>query len=165
MRSVRPSTVPSSQPGSRSAVSSSSTEYNPYAVTSQVQLSQRTYELNEDPLPDRARFGRLSYLGYHVAAMLALFFLVTMRVAPLGLLLFVFLMVRCVYMRVRDVGFSEWMIFLFLVPFANFYIGYMCAAAPRGYAITKKSDTAMTVISVVLVLFLIFFVIVGVTNA
>lgn len=48
-------------------------------------------------------------------------------------------------LRTRDVGFKGWYVVLAIVPLANIWLGFHLLFAPRGYAQTKKADTAMKV--------------------
>jgi hypothetical protein len=63
---------------------------------------------------------------------------------------------------------SGWSVLLFLVPIANLFVGFRLLLAPRGYAITKKADTVLRVMTWVflglLALILIGILISAVTN-
>lgn len=66
--------------------------------------------------------------------------------APLGYLIMIIGSGVALVLRLRDIGYSGWWALLMFVPIGNLVIGIMAIYAPRGYAITKKADTAMKVL-------------------
>ena len=104
-------------------------------------------EQASDPLGDRPHFGRgLFLLSAFGAAFVGGLFMSNSSSAPLGSLIMIIGIGVALALRLRDIGHSGWWALLMFVPVGNLVIGIMAISAPRGYAITKKADTAMKVL-------------------
>jgi uncharacterized membrane protein YhaH (DUF805 family) len=100
-----------------------------------------------DPLGDRPHFGRILYLvSTFGAGFVGGLFMSNSSSAPLGSLIMIIGIGVALVLRLRDIGHSGWWALLMFVPVGNLVIGIMAISAPRGYAITKKADTAMKVL-------------------
>lgn len=120
--------------------------------------------ITEDGYPG---IGRLHYFLAHVGMIAAVLFVVTvfgpeslvMRVMSLAV------MVAAVVldvMRLRNIGLSQWLVFLRFVPFGSTLLAIGLMAAQTGWAETRRLDSAgrsillVELILVVMVLFLMF---------
>lgn len=107
------------------------------------------------------RFGRAFYLlsvfglGFVKGA-----FSVTPETTAAGVAIFYIGLLGAATLRTRDVGLNGWFVLLLLVPLANLWLGFHLLLAPRGFAITKKSDLAMK-ISVWVILGFVVLMIIG----
>jgi uncharacterized membrane protein YhaH (DUF805 family) len=100
-----------------------------------------------DPLGDLPNFGRVLYLvSTFGAGFVGGLFMSNGGSAPLGNLIMIIGCGVALVFRIRDIGYNGWWALLMFVPIGNLVIGIMAFYAPRGYAITKKADTAMKVL-------------------
>ncbi len=117
------------------------------------------------PAAGTRKYGGIGRIGYWVSS----FFLLMLNVvfmasgepgiALLGMLLVIFLSFALVASRLHNVGMSGMYALLILVPFANIYVGFLCAVCPAGYHDTKKLDTAgQMMVGIFLSLLAIFFI-------
>ena len=59
-------------------------------------------------------------------------------------------------LRIKNIGMSEWLCLLMLIPIANIFIGYWCCVLPPGYWNSKKLDTWSIVIIALLIAPILF---------
>jgi uncharacterized membrane protein YhaH (DUF805 family) len=99
-----------------------------------------------DALPDRIHFGRGLYLLSTIGLVLVNGVLSSSKETQgLGALILIVGWVAVTVLRVLDMGMSGWAFLLAIVPLVNVVIYFLLFCAPRGYYITKKSDTYMKV--------------------
>jgi uncharacterized membrane protein YhaH (DUF805 family) len=110
-------------------------------------------------LGDLPHFGRALYLlSTFVAGFVGGLFMSNSSSAPLGNLIIILGVGVALVLRLRDIGHSGWWALLMFVPIGNLVIGIMAFYAPRGYAITKKADTAMKVLGWITLGFFVLFI-------
>lgn len=113
-----------------------------------------------DPCPGVMRFGRAFYLltifgfGFVKGA-----FSVIPETTLIGVVLFYIGLFGAATLRTRDVGLNGWLVLLLFVPLANIWLGFHLLLAPRGFAITKKSDLAMKISVWVIIGFVVLMII------
>ena len=129
-------------------------------LPTQVASLRTPYTESNDPSAGRTRFGRGLYFLSLLTGGGVMGALSNSRdTEAIGALIFWCVWIPVAVLRARDVGMSGWSVLLFFVPIANLFVGFRLLFAPRGYAITKKADTVIRVMTWVFLGFLGLFII------
>jgi uncharacterized membrane protein YhaH (DUF805 family) len=103
---------------------------------------------NSGALPNRIHFGRGLYLLSTIGLVLVNGVLSSSKETQgLGALILIVGWIAVTVLRVLDMGMNGWAFLLAVVPLVNLVVYFFLFCAPRGYYITKKSDTYMKVMA------------------
>lgn len=113
-------------------------ERNPYSAPRSSTAPRRRSSTAAQSYPG---IGRLHYFllsfGINILAIIPI----------LGLIIALVGGIYVVVQRLKNIGYNAWLAILMIVPIANIWVGFVCIAAPEGYADHKTLDTAGKVIA------------------
>ena len=124
----------------------------------------------EGELREYGGIGRLAYIGYSFLAGIVLNVLgaaaagtgVGPALVGIALIASIAINIYLVVQRFKNMGYSGWWSLLIFVPLVNILVGLRCLICPRGYADTKKLDTAGKVVTGIVVALFLLIVLIGV---